>query len=65
MGAPTRWGSSYQVCHDDGIHDDGLGGGPQSELKASRRLTRTDVETVALQQQVLQLVLGRHDVLHL
>jgi len=56
---------THQVRHDDGIHEDGLGGGPQGELEASRRLPRADVETMAFQQKVLQLVLCGHDVLHL
>lgn len=56
---------THQVGHHDGIHDDGLGGGPQGELEPPRRLTWADVETMSFQQEVLQLVLGCHDILHL
>lgn len=27
------WLDAHQVCHDDGVHDDRLGGSSQGELK--------------------------------
>lgn len=59
------WLETHQVGHDDSIHDDGLGGGAKCELEPPGWLPRAHVETMSLQQEVLQLVLGRHDVLHL
>lgn len=56
---------TYQVGHDNGVHGDRLGGSPQRELQASRRLPGGDVVAVTFQQEVLQLVLGSHYAVHL
>lgn len=55
----------YQVCHDDCIHDDRLRGGSQGELEATWGLSWTDIKTMTLQQEVLQLILGCYNILHL
>lgn len=31
---PLFWLEAHQVCHDDGVHDDRLGGSSQGELKS-------------------------------
>lgn len=58
-------GGAHQVGHDDGVVHEGVLAHAQGELQAAGRLARGQVETVALQQQMLQLVLGRHQPVHL
>lgn len=55
----------HQICHDDCVHDDRLGGSSQGELEATWRLAWAHVKTMAFQQKMLQLVLSCHNVLHL
>lgn len=44
---------THQVGHDDGVHDHGVGGGAQRELKPPGGLARAHVETMSFQQEVL------------
>lgn len=56
---------SYQVCHNNCVHDYWLGGGSQVELEATRWLTWADIKTMAFQQKVLQFILCCYNILHL
>lgn len=55
----------YQICHDDGVYNDRLWGSSQGELEPTWRLAWADVKAVAFQQEMLQFVLGCHNILHL
>lgn len=54
-----------QVGHDDGVMHERVLAHAQGELQASGGLPGRQVEAVALQQEVLQLVLGGHHPAHL
>lgn len=59
------WLEAHQVCHDDGVHDDGLGGGAQGELETPGGLSRGHVKAVSFQQKMFQLVFCCYNILHL
>lgn len=56
---------SHQVGHDNGVLHEGVLAHAQGELQAAGGLARRQVKAVALQQQVLQLVLCSHYTFHL
>lgn len=59
------WLEAHQVCHDNGVHDDRLGGSSQGELKSPGGLSWGHVKAVSFQQKMFQLVLCCYDILHL
>lgn len=54
-----------QVRHDDGVVHERVLAHAQGELQPAGRLPGRQVEAVALQQEVLQLVLSGHRPAHL